>query len=62
MAELSNAEEQTDSACCAPGAQLTCCEPGAKAECCGDSHGEGCGCESLAPSRERPDLPVTLGP
>ncbi len=44
MAELSTAEETTDSSCCAPEAQLTCCEPSAKADCCGDSHGEGCGC------------------
>jgi arsenite methyltransferase len=61
MAELS-AAETTGSSCCAPEAQATCCEPSAKADCCGDGHGEGCGCESLAPSRQRPSAPLTLGP
>jgi hypothetical protein len=62
MAGVSTAEETANSSCCAPEAQLTCCEPSAKADCCGDRSEDGCGCESLAPSHERPTAPVTLAP
>ena len=43
MAELTND-------CCTPATRATCCEPSEKAACCRETHTDGCGCATGAPS------------